>query len=63
MPVLADYATHPSPLLRAHAVWALGVCGGTAAYDIIAAVAAEERDEMVRREIELTLADLSEAVV
>jgi epoxyqueuosine reductase len=55
--VCAGYAAHPDPLLRAHAVWALGRLGGAAATAALRAVARREQDPTVRREVAAAVAD------
>lgn len=49
--VVAGYAGHPNPLLRAHAVWALPQIDEARAQPVLALVAAIERDEAVREEL------------
>lgn len=56
--VVGAYAGHPDWLLRAHAVWALGRIGGTAARMVLEDRARRERTPEVREEIELELAGL-----
>jgi epoxyqueuosine reductase len=53
--IAAGFAAHPDWLLRAHAAWALGELGGTAARRALHAAARRERNPHVRAEIDGTL--------
>jgi epoxyqueuosine reductase len=52
--VLAGYAGHADPLLREHAVWALGRIGGAVAGAVMHRVAATDQDPTVREEARLS---------
>jgi epoxyqueuosine reductase len=59
--VASGYAAHPDPLLRAHAVWALGRLGGPLARAALARVAARGDEPMVAEEVAPALAAAEDA--
>jgi epoxyqueuosine reductase len=55
--VLAEcLVNEPDPIVRAHAAWGLGAIASARALDALSAHVGEERDETVRSEIELAIA-------
>lgn len=59
MGLVAGYAGHRDPLLRAHALWALGRIGGAAASAVVRRALATESDPMVRVEAEAAAVTLA----
>ena len=53
--MLTSHLGCDDPLLRAHAAWALGRLGGTAAREALASALSDERDREVAAEIETAL--------
>ncbi len=53
--LLGGYLAHPNPVLRGHAAWALGRCGGVVAAGLLEAAIAEEADADVRAELQAAL--------
>jgi epoxyqueuosine reductase len=56
VPVVSSYLTHPEPMLRAHAAWALGQIGGERAAGALLKASRAEADSEVQMEIETALA-------
>lgn len=61
--VLADISGHPSPMLRAHAAWAIGRIGGSRAAGILQDMLDRERDADVRAEAEISIKDVRERMM
>jgi epoxyqueuosine reductase len=61
VPALAATLDDADPLVRAHAAWALGRIGDTAAHRALVARLAHEEDALVREEIALATAPLEAA--
>ena len=55
IPALQETMSHPEPLARQHAAWALGQIGGTAARSTLLKALQTEEDSGVREEIQLAL--------
>lgn len=53
LPVLADHADRPDPMIRGHAAWALGEIGGEVAAGLLGRMAAADPDPAVREEAAL----------
>ncbi|MBA1334896.1 MAG: Epoxyqueuosine reductase [Firmicutes bacterium] len=58
--ILASISKHPSPMLRAHAAWAVGRIGGSRAVRILQNMLDCEKDADVRSEAELSLKEVRE---
>jgi len=59
IPVLARALTDPEPLVRRHAVWALGRTGGEAARELLSSAAFSEEDAGVKEEFEAASSEVS----
>jgi epoxyqueuosine reductase len=55
--VLIEALDHPEPLVRSHVAWALGDLGSTKAWNPLRERLELEKDEEVREEIALAIAD------
>ena len=60
LPCLEKALNDEDPLIREYSAWALGRIGGKEALNMLKNALLEERDDMVRKEIELILSNSCE---